>query len=551
MVLETLGISLIIPALSLMTEPNIASKYPAVAPFLKRLGDPTRTQLIVGGMLFLVCAYTIKAVFLAFLAWKQAQFSFGLQANLSARLFNSYLRQPYTFHMQRNSAQLIRNVTTEIGQFTSAIISASILLTELFVLIGIGTMLLLVEPLGAVLVITTLGFAGYVFHRATNSCLLRWGEARQFHDGQRLQHLQQGLGGAKEVKLLGREEDFISQYNLHNTGSARMSKLQNVLQALPRLWLELLAVVGLATLVFTMIVQGKPMEVLIPTMGLFAAAAFRMMPSANRILVSAQGLRYNLPVISILYDEVRSLKQAQTFVSNQVLPFKHALSLKNVGYVYPSASHAALTDINLNIPYGKSVGLIGDSGSGKSTLVDVILGLLTPDSGYVQVDGTDIQSNLRGWQNQIGYVSQTIYLTDDTLRRNVAFGLDSKDIDENAVNAAIKAAQLQDFVESLPDGLDSLVGERGIRISGGQRQRIGIARALYHDPLVLVLDEATSALDTDTEKSVMKAVYELRENKTIIIIAHRLSTVAQCDILFRLKQGRLANNAENIVREAR
>jgi ATP-binding cassette, subfamily B, bacterial PglK len=539
MVFETLGIGLIIPFLSLMTEPDIVNKYPDIKPWLERFGGTSQSQLIVWGMLFLVGIHIFKAVFLVFLAWRQAEFSFGLHAGLSARLFNGYLRQPYTFHLQRNSAQLIRNVTTEVSQFTSAIISASTLLTELFVLIGIGIMLFIIEPVGATLTITILGIAGYLFYLLTNERLLRWGDARQFYEGQRIQHLQQGLGGAKEVKLLGREENFINQYAIHNSGSARMSKHENVLQALPRLWLELLAIVGLAILVISMLSNGKSTETLIPIIGLFAAAAFRMMPSVNRILVSIQGLRYNLPVISSLYKEAQLVNKTSDSTSVNCLSFKHEIHLKSVGYSYEGVDYDAISNINLIIPRGKSVGIIGESGAGKSTLVDVILGLLTPTKGTVEVDGIDVQFNLRGWQNHIGYVSQTIYLTDDTLRCNIAFGLEKKDINDKAIKAAINASQLQDFVDSLPDGLDTMVGERGVRISGGQRQRIGIARALYHNPSVLVLDEATSALDTVTEAAVMKSVYELQGNKTVIIIAHRLSAISMCDLFFELNKGNL------------
>ena len=318
-----------------------------------------------------------------------------------------------------------------------------------------------------------------------------------------------------------------------------MSKHENVLQALPRLWLELLAIVGLAILVISMLSNGKSTETLIPIIGLFAAAAFRMMPSVNRILVSIQGLRYNLPVISSLYKEAQLVNKTSDSTSVNCLSFKHEIHLKSVGYSYEGVDYDAISNINLIIPRGKSVGIIGESGAGKSTLVDVILGLLTPTKGTVEVDGIDVQFNLRGWQNHIGYVSQTIYLTDDTLRCNIAFGLEKKDINDKAIKAAINASQLQDFVDSLPDGLDTMVGERGVRISGGQRQRIGIARALYHNPSVLVLDEATSALDTVTEAAVMKSVYELQGNKTVIIIAHRLSAISMCDLFFELNKGNL------------
>ena len=289
-----------------------------------------------------------------------------------------------------------------------------------------------------------------------------------------------------------------------------------------------------------MIVRGKPLDALVPTLGLFGVAAFRLMPSAARMMGSLQVMRYNLPVVNTLYRELHIFDTSPPFQrERELLRFANALVLDRVGFSYPNTETPTLRDVSLSITRGTSVGFVGGSGAGKSTLVDVILGLLKPATGRVLVDGIDIQTNLRGWQDQVGYVPQTIYLTDDTLVRNVAFGLPDDQIDKSAVRRAIQAAQLEEFVNELPAGLETLVGERGVRLSGGQRQRIGIARALYHDPPILVLDEATSSLDTANEQGVMAAVNALHGNKTLIIVAHRVSTVAHCDRLFRIEQGTL------------
>lgn len=545
--LETLGIGLVIPALALITQGDMLDEYPVLAPWLKVLGHPSHQQMVIGGMLTLVAAFAIKAVFLGFLAWWQARFVFELRASLSQRLFAGYLRQPYCFHLQNNSALLIRNTITQVADITNVIQKITVLITEILVLLGISALLLIVEPLGALVVVSALGLAGWFFNRLTRSHVQRWGKALQYHDGLRIQHLQQGLGGAKDVKLLGRESDFLAQYWAHNIGSARIGLRQDALGALPRLWLELLAVTGLATLVLVMVWQGKPLDTLLPTLGLFAAAAFRLMPSSNRVIGAVQGIHYSLPVIDNMLNEFRLFEATKPPQSGRHLPFNNTLTLDRICFQYPSAESPALQGISLAIPHGSSVGFIGGSGAGKSTLVDIILGLLTPDSGTIEIDGVDMQSNLRGWQEQIGYVPQAIFLTDDTLRRNVAFGLPNEQIDEAAVLRAIQAAQLEQFTKDLPQGLDTLVGERGIRLSGGQRQRIGIARALYHDPSVLVLDEATSSLDSITESGVMDAVRALQGKKTLIIVAHRLSTVEHCDRLFRLEQGRVVEEGETTV----
>ncbi len=544
MVLETLSVGLVIPAIALLTQGDSSRNYPALQPVLQMLGNPSQKALIFGGMLALVGTYFIKTLFLALLAWRQTRFAFGVQANLSQRLYTVYLRQPYTFHLQRNSAQLIHNVINEVSLFIgNGILPGMVLLTETLVLLGLCALLLIVEPLGALVVVSVLGTAAWGFHRLTRGLIARWGKARQYHEGLRLQHLQQGLGGAKDVKLLGRETDFLEQYRVHNVQSTHAVQLHATLQQLPRLWLELLAVSGLVMLVVTMLAQGRALEAVLPTLGLFAAASFRVMPSANRMLGAVQSLRYVIPVIDTLHAELNLATPDAVNSPGRIAPFSAEIELCKVTYTYPGAGGPVLNGISLTIQRGESVGFIGTSGAGKSTLVGILLGLLTPDSGEVRVDGSDIQNNLRNWQNQIGYVPQSIFLTDDTLRRNVAFGLADEQIDATAVQRAIKAAQLEEFVASQPQGLETLVGERGIRLSGGQRQRIGIARALYHDPAVLVLDEATSALDTDTELSVMKAVTALQGSKTILIIAHRLSTIQHCDRLYRLELGRMV--AEN------
>jgi ABC-type multidrug transport system fused ATPase/permease subunit len=545
MLLETLGIGLIIPAFAFMTQSDLVVRYPRVMPAAGWVGHLSRGELVVIGMLVLVAVYALKALFLAFLFWRQMGFVYGVQAEISHRLFAGYLRQPYIFHLQRNSAELIRNALTETNLFTQTCLVAGMgLLTEMLVVVGISALLVVVAPLGALVVVGILGTAAWVFNRVTHQRLLRWGAARQLHEGLRIQHLQQGLGGAKDVKLLGREQEFLAHYHHHNLGNARVGQQYQTLQQFPRLGLELLAVCGLAALVIVMVAQNKPVTALLPTLGLFAAAAFRVLPSANRVMIAVQNVRFALPAINVLHGELRVLKSAEEPAAARQLEFQEYLALDNVSFCYPSSDRPALQGISLTVSRGASVGFIGESGAGKSTLVDIILGLLQPGRGAVRVDGADIRTNLRGWQDQVGYVPQAIFLTDDTLRRNVAFGLADDQISEYSVWSAVRAAQLEEFIKSLPQGLDTMVGERGVRLSGGQLQRVGIARALYHNPAVLVLDEATSSLDTQTERGVMDAVRKLHGEKTIIVVAHRMSTVEDCDQLVKLEDGRIVSQGD-------
>ncbi len=541
--LETLGIGLVVPAIVLITQEDLGARYPWLQPALDALGNPPQTTLIIFGMASLVGIYLVKSLYLAMLALVQNRFLFGVRIRMSEQLYAIYLGQPWTFHLNRNSAALIRNILTETQQLIQNVLApALILTTEGLLLACLILILLLVEPVGAAAVGSVLGFACLVFYGMLRKRVTNWGAVRHHHDALRIQQVQQGLNGAKDVKLLGREQEFLASYRIHNGESTRMLRYQATLNQMPRLWLEFLAIVSLAMLVVTMLTQGREMAAILPTLGLFAAVAFRIMPSISKVLSALQSLRFGHVAAHNLHGELTlPTLTASRYQDEPALGFEREIHVDRVDFTYPETADRTLEGISLRIRKGESVGIIGPSGSGKSTLVDLVLGILTPASGSVRVDGVDIQTTIRGWQNQLGYVAQTIYLTDDTFRRNVAVGIADRDIDENAIARAVAAAQLGDFVASLPDGLDTILGERGVRLSGGQQQRIGIARALYHDPEVLVLDEATSALDSNTEQEVMSAVAALHGTKTILVVAHRLTTVADCDRIYRLERGKVVD----------
>jgi ABC-type multidrug transport system fused ATPase/permease subunit len=540
---EMLGLGILIPALGLIFSPDIGNNYPGLQPLLKPLKDLSQIELALYGMGFLVLIYFIKALFLVFISWRQSRFSSDLSADLSRQLFYGYLCQPYAFHLQRNSAHLLRNVQGEIDQFTAVSQAALNLSIEASAIIGVASVLFIAEPLGALVAIVFLAFSAVIFYSLIKNKVLLWGRKRLFHDSQITQHLMQGLGAVKDVKLLGRERYFLNKFDEHNTAKARVLTNQATVLQTPRLYLELLAVIGLAGLIIMMLLQNRPLEHLIPTIGIFVAAAFRMIPSVNRIMSSIQSIRYSGPVLERLYTEFTSIRNLPAQNISDSVDKKNAFTgkvvIKHLEFEYYGTHKKALDGISLSFNIGSTIGFIGSSGSGKSTLIDVFLGLLMPTSGAIYVDNRDIAECMKGWQSQIGYVPQTIFLTDDTIRRNIAFGVDDKEINEDAIMRSVKAAQLDDYISNLPLGLEANVGERGVKLSGGQRQRIGIARALYHDPQILVLDEATSALDTATESEVMKAVNALHGSKTILIVAHRLSTIQNCDKIFKLVDGKI------------
>jgi len=542
MVLEMLGAGMIIPLTALLTQGDSTTHHPAVQHVLASMGNPKQETVVIYLLTALVATFFLKNLYLTVLAWVQTSFVFAkLQTDLSTKLFAIYLAQPYTFHLQRNSAHLIRNIQREIETLTRfAFKPAMLICTEGLVMLGMLGFLLVIEPLGTVLVAGLMVFAVTPLQILSKQRLMRWGDARQKSEGGMLKHLHQGLGGIKDIKLLGREQTFFLQYADHTGHAMKMTQRREFMEPVPRLWLEFFAVVGLAVLMVVMLLQQKTAEEIMPTLAFFAVAAFRLAPSANRFVGALQQIQFAAAAVNVVHQELQlALTPFRPVAHLPKQTFTDCLQLNKLSFTYPNHTQAALSSVNLVVRKGEMIGFIGASGSGKSTLIDLVLGLLTPTEGQIFVDGRTLDSNLRNWQDQIGYVPQTIYLVDDTLRKNIALGLAEADIDDAAVLRALRAAQLEGFVQTLPEGVHTTVGERGIRLSGGQRQRIGIARALYHDPDVLVLDEATSALDTQTESRVMDAVTTLHREKTILIVAHRVATVQQCDRVYRLEKGKV------------
>jgi ABC-type multidrug transport system fused ATPase/permease subunit len=535
-VLETIGVGLAIPVIVLLA--GGGSQFPMPTAMRDWLAAQDRSLVVIAGVSVLLLAYLLKAIYRLGLVWQQNRFAFGVQCSLSSRLFASYLRRPWSFHLQHNSAALVQSVMTEVDQFAFGVVVYSLgFVSEAFVVCALGALLLAIEPVGGLVVIFVLAVIAYGFHRITDAKADGLANGRRKLDRQRLQVLQQGFGGVKEALLLKRECEFIRQFSAASEQSARIGRMVQTLRDLPRLWIELLAVAGLTILVVVMVIRGRSAESIVPVIGLFAVAVFRLVPSASRMLTAVHAIGLGLLSVRTLSQELSAENDPVAVVAEQGPAHWGDIQVSGLNFAYASQLAPVLQGVSLTISRGETVGLIGASGSGKSTLVDVLLGLLTPAAGRVLVGGVDIATCRDWWQRQIGYVPQAIYLLDDSLRRNVAFGIAEEHINDESVSRAITLAHLDDFVASLPKGLATVVGERGVRISGGQRQRIGIARALYHNPEVLVLDEATSALDGDTEETVMEAIDALHGRKTIVVIAHRTATVTRCDRVLRIDGG--------------
>lgn len=534
---EAIGVGLLFPVITILAEPAKIPETYLIGDLYRVAGEPRAGRFVLAVLGLLLFVFFIKNTYLAILSYWQNRFAQNKAAVISQRLFAAYMAQPYSFHLQRNSAELLRNLTAETSSLVGLVLLPLLMLfSEALTVVALVVVLLQNNLLAASVVIVLFSVTSFIFYRLIRTRILRWGQAYQKHSSLAIQHLQQGLGGIKDIAVLGCQHFFSQRFVTHSNESASYNGRQGFINTLPLLWLETLAVAVLLGLVAILLLQGKSFSVIIPTLGMFTAAAFRLMPSANRILVSLQNLRFCKPTVDVLYREIHNTETVKDLCKAEPITFRQLFELRNIIFCYPGSSKNVLDGFSLTIEKGESVGIVGSSGVGKTTLVDILLGLLRPSSGDMQVDGQSVLNRIAGWQRNLGYVPQSIYLTDDTLRRNVAFGLPDEQIDDAAVWRAVESAQLGEYVRSLADGLNTDVGERGVRLSGGQRQRIGIARALYHDPEFLVLDEATSALDSETEGAVVSAINSLHGRKTIVVVAHRLSTLDGCDRIVDLKK---------------
>ena len=537
-IMETFGISLIIPLVGtlLSDEFILPNQLTSIIPALKEI---SKEQMIFASISFFIFFYLIKSIYLGFLVYIQSKYIYSVQRHVSTSLYKTYLYQPYSFHLNRNSGEIISNTITESMQFALGFVSPLIyIITDILIIFFISALLFYVEPLGALSVMKLFSIGSYFLYFLSKNRSAIWGEKRQENEAKRIKSAQQGLSGIKEVKLHGFEEIFAEFFSKSTSVSLNSAMKQTTLQGMPKIFFELLTVIAISLLIFVLYNSGTSSSQLISTLGIFALAAFKLLPSVARLVTNIQALRFANPVINKIKNELGLEPKQVLFTSNNNLIIEKELTLKNISFQYDKSENYALDNINLSILSGQSIGIIGSSGAGKSTLVDIILGLLRPHKGKMLVDGKEINSeNIKMWQKNIGYVSQSIYILDDSFKNNIAFGIPKDEIDDEKINNATKLAQLETFINELPEGLNTFAGEQGVRISGGQLQRIGIARALYNNPSILVFDEATSALDNETEKSVMDSITNLQGNKTIIIIAHRLTTVKDCDIIIELDKG--------------
>ena len=539
--LEFMGVSLILPFVELVMEPDGDSGFLSILGNVFHTGSG-RELLFVTGCL-LITVYILKNIYLLGMKYVQLRFVFNNRLELSGRLMRSYMKKPYTFHLEKNSSEILRSVTADVNNLYDLIMDGIDLLSNLLVMGMLAVFLLWMDPLITLVVIGLLGFCSAFYFWLMRGRTESYGKQNQIYNSLMIQAVNQAMGGIKEIKILSREDYFVRAYEENGRQYASSLKRSKLLQVLPRYFIETICVCGILTMVLVKLYLGTEVQELVPQLSVFAVAAFRLLPSVNQVNHLLSNMLFLKPSIDKIYDDLKAVgvekNQKVPGEDYERLPDADAIHVSHVSFRYPGSDTDILSDVSVDLPLGESIGFIGSSGAGKTTFMDLLLGLLTPDKGAVGYGDCDIRDYGRAWGRKLGYIPQSIYLADDTIRRNVAFGIPDSRIEEEQVWKALREAQLSEYVQGLEQGLDTVIGESGVRLSGGQRQRIGIARALYQEPEILVLDEATSALDSETEHAVMEAVENLRGSCTLLMIAHRTSTLHACDRIYRVEDGKV------------
>ena len=550
--LDMIGVATIMPFMAVLTNPGLVETNFILKIMFQAssiFGVETNQQfLIFLGILVFIMLIT-SLTFKALTTWFQLRFIVLIEYNICKRLIERFLNQPYSWFLNRHSADLSKVILSQVREVNGQAVAPMFhLISQSMVTITLVTLLFFADPKLSLIISIVLGSAYLIIYKDIKCILERIGKERLMSDKMRFESVTEAFGAAKEIKVGGLEEIFIKRFSDPARIFARHTSTAQIISHIPRYFLEIIAFGGILLVILYFMTRNNNFETALPLISLYAFAGYRLMPALQKIYISMTQLRFVGPSLDNLYDELKSLKQPVSNQKQENIRLNKSISLKNVFFNYPNMSRTALKNINLSIDVNSTVGLVGATGSGKTTLVDIILGLLESQKGSIEVDSKIItHKNIRAWQRSIGYVPQNIFLADDTIAANIAFGTNSKDIDQTAVERAAKLAYLHEFVsKELPAKYQTIVGERGVRLSGGQRQRIGIARALYHSPELLIFDEATSALDNQTEASIMKTLKNLKSNITIILIAHRLSTVKECDKIFVLEDGKIVSEGKYI-----
>ena len=539
-ILETFSVALVLPAIKFLISDNFVNE---VIIFFKNYFslDVDKASIIVFGLLFILFFFIFKFFFVAITHYLQLKYLLGLLVTKCNFLYQGYLSMGYEEYTKTQSPILIRNVSILVDKFNSTIQNCFTIFTDFFLFIGVVGLLVYYDSKSTFFIFVIFLFLSLAYYFGTRTKFYSWGDKATKIESKKLKFLYEGIFSIKEIKLSNSINYFVKEYSNSVFIHGRLSLLRNFIKSLPKMSYELLAVISLVVIGLTFISEKKSLDEFIPISGVFAVAAFKILPAGNRILLAFQNLLFDLASLNILNTEISKIKKDKLILSyNENIPkfsFNSEIKISNVDFAYESSGRKILSNINLIIKKNSTIGIIGESGAGKSTLMDIMIGLLKPTSGFVTCDGIDINTNISSWHKTLGYVPQNINLLDDTIASNVAFGIDKNQIDTDRVFECISLSRLETFVKNSDYGIMTNVGERGIKLSGGQIQRIGVARSLYKKPDILFFDESTSSLDVKTEEDMMKSVNELLKNITKIIISHRIVTLKNCDVIYYLKNG--------------
>ena len=548
--LETLGVGAMIPVVTALLTPETLKEYVDKYPILQKicdlLGIQSVGQMTTALLLALMAIYVIKNLYLVYLVYRQNTFITQSRNQMISRVMGEFLNRPYEQYLGADIPTVFRITDSDIPQTFSLMLAMLQLASEVVVSGLIFIVLLCTDIFMTLFIMVLFGVMTLVIVKIFKPKLNKIGAKNQAIQSRIAKWRIQAIYGLKDVKVLNREEFFVRNYYETGKVGANVGRTYAVMNNIPRLLIETVFIVGVLTFIIIYMKGGGNVASMVSTLAAFGVAAMRVLPSVNRINTYITEISYNQPSLDFVYQNLQEgmktdamLAQRKAYSQKEKLELKDKIELNHISFHYPDSDKNIFTDAHMEVPKGKSVGIMGTSGAGKSTIVDILLGLLHAQEGEITCDGVDIFKNYESWLAQIGYIPQSIYLIDESIRDNIAFGIDADKIDEKRIWEVLEEAQLKEFVEELPNGLDTTIGDRGVRLSGGQRQRIGIARALYHDPEILVFDEATSALDNDTEAAVMDAVNSFHGKKTMIIIAHRLNTIEKCDIIYKVENGKL------------
>lgn len=552
---ELLGVSSILPLINVALDSSVIDNTWYLREIKEQLRLTEPGQMIVLLSIALIIIYILKNVYITMQYNMQYSFIFNNQRRLAVKMMNSYMHQNYLFHVSRNVAELHRNVTEDVNGFYTVVLNILQLIAEASVCIVLVIFLMNEDIATTIVVAVLIGASAVFFGIIFKKVLVKKGQENRQVSIQLSKWILQSFSGIKEIKVMNKENFFLGHYDKTYKRFTVLQRQQTMLSFISRPIMETVCICGLLlSLVVKLVWFQADVKSFIPSLSVFAIAAFRMLPSFNRISGYMSTIMFNRNAVDVLYQDLKEIEELTTdtakgnAVQSSFRELRLGIDVRGVSFQYPGTDKWVLRKLNMHIDPNTSVALIGASGAGKTTLADVILGILEPQEGYIAVENTDVWDNIDEWHNCLGYIPQAIYLMDDTIRANIAFGVDSEQVDEAAVWKSLREAQLERFVKELPEGLDTVIGDRGVRLSGGQRQRIGIARALYQDPKVLILDEATSALDNETEREVMAAIDGLHGTRTLIVIAHRLSTIKKCDYIYEVRDGSVfLKNKEDVI----